>query len=237
MKTRTRGFTLLELMLVLIVAGILFGLAIPAMGNFLRSSRMTAAANDMVAALHFARTEAMKRRVAVTVCATETPLADVPNPPTCTDDTEINGKGWIVFVDPNRNGQVDITSFDDVDGDGIRNPGEQDANVDGLPDDDFDGDGVLDAPEAITGAEEIIRRREVLPAAIVGESAAPLRLTFLDTGFAAPGGMQALVLCDSRGNAPSGGELSAARGIVVSVTGRPSVTRDRDEIETLGGCP
>lgn len=238
MKTRNRGFTLLELMVVLVIAGILFGLAIPAMGNFLRSSRMTAAANDMVAALHFARSEAMKRRVAITVCATDTPLAEVPSPPECTADTDIDGKGWIVFIDPNRNGQVDVTSFDDADGDGFRNPGEVDvAPADGFPDVDLDGDGVLDAPEAITGAEEIIRRRDVLNPAIRGESAVPFEATFLDTGFAAPGGVQALVLCDSRGNTASAGELSAARGVIVSVTGRPSVTRDPGEIDTLGGCP
>jgi hypothetical protein len=53
-----------------------------------------------------------------------------------------------------------------------------------------------------------------------------------------------MVFCDERGNAPSGGELSAARGILVSVTGRAGVTRDMDEIQELvdaigasvGGC-
>ena len=53
-----------------------------------------------------------------------------------------------------------------------------------------------------------------------------------------------LVICDQRGNVPSVGELSAARGILVSATGRAGVTRDRGEIQTLvtaiggtiGGC-
>jgi hypothetical protein len=44
-------------------------------------------------------------------------------------------------------------------------------------------------------------------------------------------------MCDSRGNVPSAGELSAARGLFIAVTGRPAVTRDRAEINTLGGCP
>ncbi len=56
--------------------------------------------------------------------------------------------------------------------------------------------------------------------------------------------LPACVLCDERGNTPSGGELSSARGILVSVTGRAGVTRDMDEIQTLldtigvdvGGC-
>ncbi len=63
-------------------------------------------------------------------------------------------------------------------------------------------------------------------------------------GFALNPNAAQLVLCDERGNIPSGGELSAARGILVSVTGRAGVTRDLGEIQGLldlisvdvGGC-
>ena len=41
------------------------------------------------------------------------------------------------------------------------------------------------------------------------------------------------MLCDERGNVPSAGELSSARGILISVTGRAGVTRDRGEIQEL----
>lgn len=50
--------------------------------------------------------------------------------------------------------------------------------------------------------------------------------------------IDSLVLCDERGNnALYGPAQSTARGLVVSATGRPSVTRVVAEITTLGGCP
>ncbi len=60
------GFTLLELMVVVVIAGILLAIGVPAMGNFIRNSRMTAAANDLMGTLHYARSEAIKRRAPVT---------------------------------------------------------------------------------------------------------------------------------------------------------------------------
>ncbi len=72
----------------------------------------------------------------------------------------------------------------------------------------------------------------------------PFHVTYLQNGFALNPNAARLVLCDERGNAPSGGELSSARGILVSVTGRAGVTRNMDEIQDLvdaigvdvGGC-
>ena len=45
-------------------------------------------------------------------------------------------------------------------------------------------------------------------------------------GFALNPNAAQLVLCDERGNDALGGELSSARGILVSVTGRAGVTRE-----------
>jgi hypothetical protein len=49
----------------------------------------------------------------------------------------------------------------------------------------------------------------------------------------------AIVLCDERGNVPSssGQDVSTARAIEVSTAGRAAISRDRDRIEILGGCP
>jgi hypothetical protein len=63
-------------------------------------------------------------------------------------------------------------------------------------------------------------------------------------GFALNPNAAQLVLCDDRGNDPSAGELSSARGILISVTGRAGVTREHGEIQDLvdaigvnvGGC-
>ncbi len=69
-------------------------------------------------------------------------------------------------------------------------------------------------------------------------------MTYLLNGFALNPNGASIVLCDERGNTPSGGELSSARGILVAVTGRAGVTRNMGEIQDLvdtigadvGGC-
>ena len=102
MKRRTHGFTLLELMVVLTIAGLLLGIGVPALGNFIRNARLTAAANDFLAELHFARSEAIKRRLPVSVCTSLNPLDETP---TCEDSDTL--AGWIVFVDHNGDGDLD----------------------------------------------------------------------------------------------------------------------------------
>jgi type IV fimbrial biogenesis protein FimT len=62
MSARNTGFTILELMITLTVAGILLAMAAPAMGNFLKDNRLSTQANDLVSALTVARSEAIKRR-------------------------------------------------------------------------------------------------------------------------------------------------------------------------------
>ena len=197
MKKAQSGFTLLELMLVVTIAGLLLGFGVPAMGNFFRNARITGAANDVMGGLHFTRSEAIKRRVPVTLCTSADPLN---NNPVC--DASALLTGWVAFVDPNQNGQRDA------------------------------GDVVL-------------LQREPMPGAITARSSAnPFRVTYLMNGFALNVNAAQLVLCDERGNTPTGGELSSARGIRIAVTGRAGVTRDMGEIQVLidninaaiGGC-
>ena len=71
------------------------------------------------------------------------------------------------------------------------------------------------------------------PQIIARSSLGAFRVTYLLNGFALNPNQAQLVLCDERGNVPSAGKLSAARGILISVTGRAGVTRDRDEIQGL----
>jgi len=237
-----RGFTLLELMVVVVIAGLLLGIGVPAMGNFIRNSRITAAANDIMATLHYARSEAIKRRAAVSVCSSTNALDADPD---CAASPMLTG--WVVFVDANQNGERDDTSFDDVDGDGSQDPVDEDLNGDGLLDagEDTDGDGNLDVAEATIPAELILAQHAPLLDTITARStSATLRITYLETGFALSTATTQLVLCDARGNVPSAGELSAARGLTVAATGRASITRERTEIQnmidavgaTIGGC-
>ncbi len=66
-----RGFTLIELLVTLSVGGILLALAVPSFTTFVQNGRLTAQANSLVMSLDYARSEAIKRDVAVSVCATD----------------------------------------------------------------------------------------------------------------------------------------------------------------------
>ena len=48
-KKRERGFTLVELMIVLAVAAVLIGLAVPSMSQFILSGKLRAYTNELVA--------------------------------------------------------------------------------------------------------------------------------------------------------------------------------------------
>ena len=59
---KPRGFTLVEIMIVIVVMGMLIAIAAPAVSGFLRSSRMAGASNTLIADLHYARTLATEQR-------------------------------------------------------------------------------------------------------------------------------------------------------------------------------
>ncbi|MFT3669124.1 MAG: GspH/FimT family pseudopilin [Pseudoxanthomonas sp.] len=62
------GFTLIELMVTLSVVAILAVMAAPSLSSFIRSNRLSSAANEMVATLQTARTNAISNRARVAVC-------------------------------------------------------------------------------------------------------------------------------------------------------------------------
>lgn len=110
-KRHNRGFTLLEAMLVVTLAAIILGLGVPSYRQFTLNNRMTGAANDLLAATHQARTEAIKRHQPVIMCLVSNPNAAAP---ACNGD---GSQGWVVFVDAStppapttdNNGLVDGT--------------------------------------------------------------------------------------------------------------------------------
>jgi type IV fimbrial biogenesis protein FimT len=67
---RHHGFTLIELLVTLTVAGILFGIAVPAFNSFVKNDRDTGQANSLVSSFNYARSEAVKRASSngITVC-------------------------------------------------------------------------------------------------------------------------------------------------------------------------
>lgn len=94
-----RGFTLLELIIALVAAAILLTVGLPSFQNTVRSGRVTAGVNDMVASMQLARSEAIKRRTVVTLCPND---GDTGADANC-DLTAPWHEGWIVFEDDNGN--------------------------------------------------------------------------------------------------------------------------------------
>lgn len=76
---RTGGFTLVELLITLVIAGLLLALAVPSFNRLMVSSRLTTQANNAVNLLSYARAEAVKRGVNVQINANGAVSALPPN--------------------------------------------------------------------------------------------------------------------------------------------------------------
>lgn len=103
MNSRTQGFTLLELMLVIAIASVVLVIGIPSFGEFSRNNRITAAANDFLGGVQTARTEAIKRQLtggAVSVCPSNNPEA---TDAACLASGSRSFNGWLVFADTDGN--------------------------------------------------------------------------------------------------------------------------------------
>src|SRR6476660_324037 len=88
---RTRGFTLVEMMIVFAIVGVLSGVAFPYLGAVVDSIRMRRIANELLSSMHVARSEAIKRNSRVALCKSSDGNACAN-----TGDWE---QGWIVFHD------------------------------------------------------------------------------------------------------------------------------------------
>ena len=98
--SRTRGVTLVEMMITLVIIGILAGLAVPAYRMYIQNARASALSDEFTIALAFTRNEALKRSATVTMCA----AADA-NLNSCGTNADW-GNGWIIFNDPNGDGVI-----------------------------------------------------------------------------------------------------------------------------------
>jgi type IV fimbrial biogenesis protein FimT len=97
---RSKGFTLLELMVTMTIAAILIAVGVPGLTTFIANNRMVSQVNTMVGMLNAARMESIAQRRTVTVCGSS-------------DGTSCDGtwsSNWIAFIDQNGNGAINTTT-------------------------------------------------------------------------------------------------------------------------------
>jgi len=100
MRSRTRGVTLIELLVTLTVLLIVMAWGLPNLQGVVKQTRITSAVNAVVGGLSQARSVAVTRGLPVTLCAAD---AEAPN--------ECNAfqnwaHGMLLFTDANRDGAI-----------------------------------------------------------------------------------------------------------------------------------
>ncbi|HED35647.1 MAG TPA: type II secretion system protein GspH [Gammaproteobacteria bacterium] len=95
--SRMAGFTLMELMIVLAMAGIIAAIGIPSFSSMITTNQLADITNELTLALKRARAEAIASGRDVIVCSSI-------NSSGCSQAAGNWSKGWVVMVDRNQNG-------------------------------------------------------------------------------------------------------------------------------------
>ncbi len=96
------GFTIIELMLTVGIAGIVMAFAVPNMVTFVKNERLTSYTNTLLTDLMLARAESVKRNLPSILCASS-------NETSCTGG-ELED-GWIVGSDVNNDGNLEAAEL------------------------------------------------------------------------------------------------------------------------------
>lgn len=91
-RSRSRGFSLLELMITITVMAILLAIAVPSLRDVIHRNEVSSASNALLASVSYARAEAITRGQLVSMC---------PGDETgCTSGSQVFDRGWIVYTYP-----------------------------------------------------------------------------------------------------------------------------------------
>ncbi len=112
-KTRSRGFTLVELLVTVSIVALLTVLGLPSLRDTFERNAVTGHVNTFLGAVQFARGEAIKRGTTVKMCRSVGAESAVA--PACAvgsgNASPGWATGWIIFVDRNDNGTVDAADI------------------------------------------------------------------------------------------------------------------------------
>ncbi|MEM8983559.1 MAG: GspH/FimT family pseudopilin [Pseudomonadota bacterium] len=203
-KKAQQGFTLYELLVTVMVAGVIIGFGLPNLRQFQLNNRMVAASNDMLAVLSMARTEAIKRKTNVTVCTVNP--ADGNGNINCSNAFPWH-QSWMAFVD--EDGDL---RFDAADDEILRRAGR----ISGNDADPNDANNIKIASN--NNAYYFSFRATGFGRGAVGAAGDPLAAAYI---------------YDSRGNQGIAGGVSTARIVTITAAGRAQVIRDPALISTV----
>jgi len=93
MPRRSRGFSLLELMITITVMAILLAIAVPSFRDVIHRNQVSSASNAILASVSYARSEAITRGQLVSMCPGDKTSG-------CTSGGKVYDQGWIVYTYP-----------------------------------------------------------------------------------------------------------------------------------------